>query len=190
MQAQDSADLTQEVFATLFKKLPEFHYDRHKSFRAWLRALTLNHWRDLHKRVATRPVPGDEVGLKELTIPAEISVLEEMEYRQHLIDQALQVMQTDFQPATWQGFWEHGVNGRPAETVAHELGISLASVYGAKFARAASTWRRATATARFTFCACRKLPPNEGNQTRLYGPSDESSLTLPARRIFGLFAFF
>lgn len=133
LQEQDSADLTQEVFATLFQKLPEFQYDRHKSFRGWLRTLTLNHWRDLHKRVAARPVPGHDAGLKELTVPDEVSVLEELEYRQRLVEQALQVMQTDFEPLTWRAFWEHGVNGRPAAEVAGELDLSLAAVYGARF---------------------------------------------------------
>ena len=33
LQPQDAADLTQDVFTTLFQKLPDFDYDRHKSFR-------------------------------------------------------------------------------------------------------------------------------------------------------------
>ena len=54
LQPADAADLTQDVFTTLFQKLPEFTYDRHKSFRAWLRTVTLNHWRDRQRRIATR----------------------------------------------------------------------------------------------------------------------------------------
>src|SRR5262245_33973931 len=34
--AADTEDLLQEVFTLLFRKLPEFHYDPSKSFRAWL----------------------------------------------------------------------------------------------------------------------------------------------------------
>src|SRR5687767_1682662 len=34
--AADTEDLLQEVFTTLFRKLPEFRYDPAKSFRAWL----------------------------------------------------------------------------------------------------------------------------------------------------------
>jgi len=59
LQAEDASDLTQDVLATLFQKLPEFTYDHHKSFRAWLRTVTLNHWRDRARRPATRPLPGD-----------------------------------------------------------------------------------------------------------------------------------
>src|SRR5205823_5013820 len=47
LQAQDAADLVQEVFTVLVRKLPEFRYDRQKSFRGWLRTITLNKWRDV-----------------------------------------------------------------------------------------------------------------------------------------------
>lgn len=88
LQPDDAADLTQEVFVTLVQKLPEFTYDRHKSFRAWLRTVTLNNWRDRLKRTATRPLPGDEAHLDELAAE-RISALEEDEYRQHLVSRAL-----------------------------------------------------------------------------------------------------
>src|ERR1700722_11673297 len=52
LQAQDAADLVQDVFTTLLQKLPEFHYDPGKSFRAWLRTLTVNRWRDSLRRKA------------------------------------------------------------------------------------------------------------------------------------------
>jgi RNA polymerase sigma-70 factor (ECF subfamily) len=32
----DAADLVQDVFVILLKKLPEFEYDPNQSFRAWL----------------------------------------------------------------------------------------------------------------------------------------------------------
>ena len=131
LQAADSADLTQDVFTTLFQKLPQFTYDGHKSFRSWLRTVTLNHWRDRHRRIATRPLPGDDQRLAELEA-AGISALEEGEYREHLVSQALRIMQSDFQPLTWQAFWEHGVLGRPAAEVAKQLGLTVAAVYCAK----------------------------------------------------------
>jgi RNA polymerase sigma factor (sigma-70 family) len=46
----DAADLVQDVFLLLVQKLPEFQYDPHKSFRAWLRTIMLNKWRDNLKR--------------------------------------------------------------------------------------------------------------------------------------------
>jgi RNA polymerase sigma-70 factor (ECF subfamily) len=133
LQAEDAADLTQDVFATLVQKLPEFNYNHQKSFRSWLRTVTLNHWRDRQKRPGIRALPGDDAQLAELAAPDNISVLEEDEYRQHLVGRALGLLKGDFQPATWQAFWEHGVLGRPAAEVAAELGLTVATVYGARF---------------------------------------------------------
>lgn len=130
LQAEDAADLTQDVFATLVQKLPEFNYDQHKSFRAWLRTVTLNHWRDRLKRIANRPLPGGD--LETLAIADRVSVLEEDEYRKHLIGRALAIMKSDFQPATWQAFWEVGVLGRNVIEVAGELKLTPAAVYAAK----------------------------------------------------------
>lgn len=133
LQAQDAADLTQDVFTTLFQKLPEFRYDQHRSFRAWLRTVTLNHWRDRQRRVGTRPLPSNAEQLDELGIGGDHSLLEEDEYRRQLITRALGLMRADFQKATWNAFWKHGIEGRAAAEVAAELGMSVAAVYGAKF---------------------------------------------------------
>src|SRR5438093_11617398 len=46
-QPTDAADLVQELFLLLLRKLPEFTYDRQRSFRAWLRTVAHNHWHNL-----------------------------------------------------------------------------------------------------------------------------------------------
>src|SRR5439155_19199810 len=58
--------------------------------------------------------------------------LEEAKYRQHLGARALELMQAEFQPATWKACWELFVNGRPAAEVAAELGTTVNAVYLAK----------------------------------------------------------
>ena len=131
--AEDAADLTQDVFTTLFQKLPDFSYDHHKSFRSWLRTVTLNHWRDRRKRPATRPLTGADANLDEVAALDDGPALEEHEYRLQLLARVLRLVRDDFQPATWQAFWQHGVEGRPAEEVAAALGLSVNAVYLAKF---------------------------------------------------------
>ena len=42
----EAADLVQDVFIRLLKQLPLFEYDRNRSFRAWLKTVTLNRARD------------------------------------------------------------------------------------------------------------------------------------------------
>lgn len=130
LQDQDAADLVQDVFVRLFQKLPEFQYDRHKSFRTWLQTVTQNIWRDKcrERRKAGRP----EGDLAEVSVPDSALEIEEAEYRQRLVGRALELMQTDFHPTTWQAFWGCTVLNRPAAEMAQELGISTASVYVAK----------------------------------------------------------
>src|SRR5437764_4917317 len=59
LQEQDAADLVQEVFTTLVRKLPAFAYDRHKSFRNWLRTVLRNKWR---QRTRARALPAEPGG--------------------------------------------------------------------------------------------------------------------------------
>jgi RNA polymerase sigma-70 factor (ECF subfamily) len=131
LQEADAADLVQDVLTTLVRKLPEFHYEKDRSFRGWLRTVTLNRWRDRARRLAVRPpeAPGEQVD--DLPAP-EADSFAEVEYRQHLVARALEVMQEEFQPATWKACWELVVVGRPAADVGRELGISENAVYLAR----------------------------------------------------------
>ena len=68
----------------------------------------------------------------EAAVPDGVEELTEAEYRQYLTDRALQLMQAEFQPATWKAFWECVTGGRSAADVGAELGMSVAAVYAAK----------------------------------------------------------
>jgi RNA polymerase sigma-70 factor (ECF subfamily) len=131
LPAQDTADLVRDVLTLLVQKLPEFRYERGKSFRAWLRTVALNKWRENQRRRAAVPTAGLEA-LSAVAGPQEPEFLEEAEYRRHLVGRALQLMQAGFQPATWKACWECTVNGRPAAEVARELGVTVEVVYAAK----------------------------------------------------------
>jgi RNA polymerase sigma-70 factor (ECF subfamily) len=131
LQDHDAADLVQDVFTVLVKKLPEFSYDGTGSFRGWLRTVTLNKFRDRLRQpvlssVSAQPLPA------ELPQAEDSDVLEAVEYRRYVVQRALQLMQAEFAPKTWKACWEHVVNGRAAAEVASELGISVGSVYVAK----------------------------------------------------------
>jgi RNA polymerase sigma-70 factor (ECF subfamily) len=132
LQEPDAADLVQEVFVVLVRRLPEFQYDREGSFRAWLRTVALNKWRDWRAR--RRPLPLDEGrDPPSRDGPEELEWFEEAEHRRRLVSRALELLRPDFQPATWRAFWEHGVAGRPAAEVAAQLGVGVGAVYSAKF---------------------------------------------------------
>jgi RNA polymerase sigma-70 factor (ECF subfamily) len=129
LQEPDAADLIQDVFQVLVRKMPEFTYDRKGSFRAWLRTVLLNRWRTLLRRRRELPLNEAESGLTEEDGQEAVA---EKEYRDYLIGKALEVMRRDFQPATWQACWEHVARERPVADVAAELGITIKAVYLAK----------------------------------------------------------
>lgn len=132
LQDADAADLAQEVFALLYRKLPEFHYDRSRSFRAWLRTVTLNTWRSRQRKafVRSETTPLDKLAEPEVEDPA--AEFWEAEFNKHLARRALEIMREEFQPSTWKAFWEIVVEGRTPEDVAKELGLSTGAVYAAR----------------------------------------------------------
>jgi RNA polymerase sigma-70 factor (ECF subfamily) len=132
IREQDAADLVQEVFAVLVQKLPEFMYDRHKSFRGWLRTILFNKWRDQRRRLEAARFQSNDLVLDNLADPEGPEMFWEAEYRQQLVGRALELMQAEFQPTTWKACWETVVSDRPAADVADELGLSVDAVYAAK----------------------------------------------------------
>jgi RNA polymerase sigma-70 factor (ECF subfamily) len=128
----DASDLVQDVFVLLLKELPRFEYDPTHSFRAWLKTVALNRWRNLVKRQARAPVGVDDGFLADVHAPDE-SLFEEQDYRRQLLRRALELLRDEFQPPAWKAFHEHGMNGRPAAEVAAELTMTVGAVYAAKY---------------------------------------------------------
>jgi RNA polymerase sigma-70 factor (ECF subfamily) len=131
LQEADTADVVQEVLVLLTRKLPEFSYDRSKSFRNWLRALSLNKVRELHRR-RTPAQAHDSEEIRELPDPNDGAEAEEAEYRAYLLRRATDLLRHEFPPSTWAAFQQYVLAGRPAEEVAAELGLQVGTVYSAK----------------------------------------------------------
>jgi RNA polymerase sigma-70 factor (ECF subfamily) len=130
--SNEAADLVQDVFLILIEKLREFNYDGQRSFRAWLKTVTLNKWREQARRRMPAPTVTADGNLPDAESPNLADLFEENEYRRCLVHRAMQVVQADFEPATWKAWQEFVVEGRPAKEVAAELGLSVNAVYLAK----------------------------------------------------------
>lgn len=131
-QESDRADLVQDVFLILWRKLPEFEYDRGRSFHAWLKTIFLNRYRSrLRKREALT------CDVKELVRPdaCDFDVsqqLAEEEERRFLIRQAFRLIESEFSPLQQQVFREYVLDEQPPDRVAERAGISPGAVYGIK----------------------------------------------------------
>ena len=112
LQAADAADLVQDVFTLLLQKFPAFSYDRNKSFRSWLRTVTLNRLHDNRRRKAAALRDAGPAGLEEVAVPPDAEALWDKEYRDHLVGRAAELMKAEFQPTTWQAFWGLAVEGK------------------------------------------------------------------------------
>ncbi len=131
-QESDRADLVQDVFLILWRKLPEFEYDREKSFHAWLKTIFMNRYRSrLRKRDA---VGFDQaIALQSETVEPSIGTkIAEEEERRFLIRQAFRLIESEFNSVQQQVFREYVLEEKSPELVAQKLGISTGTVYGIK----------------------------------------------------------
>jgi RNA polymerase sigma-70 factor (ECF subfamily) len=127
----DARDLMQDVFTVLIRKLPEFRYDPHKRFRAWLWTILVNKERERRRRNGFAEALGHEEP-PELAVPDPAGEVAEREYRGLVVRRAMELIQAEFQPTTWQAFWECVTTDQSAGEVAAKLGLSLGAVYKAK----------------------------------------------------------
>ena len=102
LKQPDAADLIQEVLAIVFRRLPDLKYDRQGSFRGWLRTVTLNKYRE-RRRIKTLPLVDESASFVEglASVPQAESTWD-LDYGRLLLIQAMDKMQCDFEPATWQ----------------------------------------------------------------------------------------
>ena len=109
------------MFTVLVEKLPTFRYDPQKRFRAWLWTIIVNKARDRRRAVAPGALADHEV--PEMTIPDPIAELAEpRNTASYLVRRALELIRADFQPTTWQAFWECVMTEQDAAVVAAKLG--------------------------------------------------------------------
>jgi RNA polymerase sigma-70 factor (ECF subfamily) len=132
----DAPDVVQEVFASVARGIPGFVRQRqHGSFRSWLATITRNRIRDyLRRRIKIEQAAGGSEALERLLAQEQQidSTICGEQLESSLARAVLQVVKSEFQPVTWQAFWQTVVDGRSAADVAADLRLSLDSVYQAK----------------------------------------------------------
>lgn len=127
-QDSDSADLVQDVFLILWRKLPEFDYDPTRSFHAWLKTLFLNRFRSRQRERGVKLKDMDDLD------PAGESQgdFADLEYSRYLIRQAFRLIEREFSPQHQKVFRAYVLEERPPEAVAREFHISPGTVYSIK----------------------------------------------------------
>jgi RNA polymerase sigma-70 factor (ECF subfamily) len=127
----DAGDLVQDVLTSLLEQFPQFRYDPKRRFRGWLWTVTMNRVRERKRRAKSQAAHSGRNAISAEG-PDTVAEFAEEEYRRYLANRALQLMKSDFEPASWQIFWEHVVNARPAPEIARECKTTVGAVYAIK----------------------------------------------------------
>ncbi len=141
LSEEDAADIVQEVFAVLARRIDDFRRRAPgDSFRGWLWTISRNKVRDHVRRSRDRAAAdgGTEAyqRLQQLADDApepwdddeERSVTE-----QGIVARALELIRTEFEPTTWQAFWIATTEDKTAAEVAALLGLTKHAVHQAKY---------------------------------------------------------
>ena len=131
LQSHDAADLVQEVLSIVFQKLPDFRYDRARSFRGWMRTITMNKFREFGRRKKIKFV--DASGSLIANVSEDVAASTwDLNYQQSLVAQAMQLLSSEFRHDTWHALQQYMIEQRPAAEVAQEYGLSVWTIYSAK----------------------------------------------------------
>ena len=132
LQTNDAADLVQDVLTLTFQKLPAFEYDSAKSFRGWLRTVTLNRYREKIRKNSIGATPATASVLASVAQPGTAESTWDLNYQQALVGRAMQLLESEFQPATWNALQQYVFQSHSAGDAAKSNGLSIWTVYAAK----------------------------------------------------------
>ena len=138
LQDADAADLMQDVLRSVSGAIGRLDYDRSQgTFRGWLFTITRNKIVNFLMARRIRPQGSGDSATNQMLAehPDGSSDTDswELDYQKRLASVAMERIKPEFQESTWKAFWLFTVEGRSAENVAAELGLTPAKVYGAKF---------------------------------------------------------
>lgn len=139
LQSEDSADVLQNVFVSVFRGLERFDADRpDASFRGWLWTITRNAVREhIRKRRAEPPAAGGSAAAQLLSelpdLESEAADQPDQEAFAGLTHRALDVVRSRTAPQVWDAFWRTTLGGESAPEAAAALGMTATAVRQAKY---------------------------------------------------------
>lgn len=137
VQAADVEDLVQDVLLVVMRELPGFRHNQQRgAFRNWLRRILVNRLRNTwRERGRNAKCDSDNLAtrLDELEDPSSsLSQLWDREHDCHLAQRLLELLEGRFTESTREVFRRLVLEGKDADQVAAEMGLSLNAVFTAK----------------------------------------------------------
>jgi RNA polymerase sigma-70 factor (ECF subfamily) len=137
LQDADTQEVTQQVLVQLLAKMKQFDYDPSRSFRAWLRTVSLHVWQNLLVSQQRHRARGDSAVYEQLaSVPARDDLVQRLEHEfdHELLEQAMLRVRLRVASHTWDAFRLTAIDDVPAAEVARRLEMKIANVYVAKSA--------------------------------------------------------
>jgi len=132
LSTSHASDLVQDVITQVFQKLPDFRYDASKSFRGWLRAITLNRYREI-KRLKSNGMEFTTESVLEQLAPVDIAESAwDIDYARLLVAQSMDQVKGDFNSATWQALRLVMSDGKTVDQAATATNVSPWTIYSAR----------------------------------------------------------
>lgn len=136
LQPADAEDVTQRVFVSVARTMEEWEAnDAAGSFRAWLLKVTRNAVINaVTRQPKARGAGGTSTMQRIVEQPDKRSMEDDLdwEYLRAEFRRAAGDVQHEFDPSTWQAFWQTAVEQKNVADVAKSLGKSTGSVYAAR----------------------------------------------------------
>jgi RNA polymerase sigma-70 factor (ECF subfamily) len=136
LQEADAQDVTQAVLLKLAARMRGFVYDPGRSFRAWLKTVAHNAWKDL---VGDRRRHGQGRGgdlamrvLESAEARAELVRDLEEQFDHEMLDKAMELVRAQAAPHNWQAFALTALEGVSPAEAARRLGLNIGRVYAAR----------------------------------------------------------
>ena len=139
VQDSDADDIVQDVLTVVMRDLAKFeHNERPGAFRSWLRAILVNRVREFWRSRKYRPMATGTSSIDEKLNQlqddtSEVSQIWNREHDQFVLKRLMNVVQSQFEPKTWQAFERQVLDGEKPEKVAGDIGMSMSGVYTAKY---------------------------------------------------------
>ena len=138
----DAADLSQDVFAIVIRSIHRFHSNPGGSFRGWLWTITRNRVRDFFRSAPSQLLPSGGTDLQrrlsQLADPIDVfddeTTLDPTQRSQslQLTRRAMQIIEVDFAPKTWQAFVRSVIENEKTSDIAKDLEMTPNNVRQAK----------------------------------------------------------
>lgn len=137
LQEADAFDTTQEVLARVAKAINRWNPDPEcGSFRGWIGRITRNLVVEFLRSSNRLPVTSDDSTIGRLVQQtpqrSRETDLYDLEHERQVFAWAARKVEQQFQPRTWQAFWQTAVQHHPVQYVADELNLSCGAVYIAR----------------------------------------------------------